>query len=140
MTTAIDSNVLVALWNDDDTLNGSARAGLEWALGRGSLVVAAPVFAELLASPEKDEDFMDGFFRQTGIFVDWDMKESIWRAAGGAYRTYAARRKRDRDPGPRRILADFLIGAHALENAYSLLTLDDRIYRPAFPRLTIVAI
>ena len=41
---------------------------------------------------------------------------------------------------PRRILADFLIGAHALRNGFPLLTLDDRIYRAAFPGLIVVTI
>ena len=42
--------------------------------------------------------------------------------------------------GARRILADFLIGAHALHNGFSLLTLDDRLYRAAFRRLAILAV
>ena len=45
MTTAIDSNILVALWNEDDSLNTLARSALDAALGRGGLVIAAPVFA-----------------------------------------------------------------------------------------------
>ena len=36
MTTAIDSNVLIALWNEDDTLNTLARSALDAALGQGS--------------------------------------------------------------------------------------------------------
>ena len=39
MTTAIDTNILIALWNDDDTLNTLARSPLDSALGRGSLVL-----------------------------------------------------------------------------------------------------
>jgi predicted nucleic-acid-binding protein len=46
MTTAIDTNILIALWNNDDTLNTLARSALDSALGRGSLVIAAPVFVE----------------------------------------------------------------------------------------------
>ena len=38
MTTAIDSNVLIALWNEDDILNTRARSALDTALTRGSLV------------------------------------------------------------------------------------------------------
>jgi predicted nucleic acid-binding protein len=45
--------------------------------------------------------------------------------------------RQDREPGPRRILADFLIGAHALLSARHLLTLGDRFYKAAFPGLTI---
>jgi predicted nucleic acid-binding protein len=138
MTTAIDTNVLVALWNEDDALNTMARSALDAAFERGGLVIAAPVFAELLALPSRKEAFLDSFFRQTGISVDWDLHEAIWRAAGRAFQAYIARRRKQRELGSRRILADFLIGAHALQNRFGLLTLDDRLYRAAFPRLSIV--
>jgi predicted nucleic acid-binding protein len=140
MTTAIDTNVLVALWNEDDALNTMARSALDAAFERGGLVIAAPVFAELLALPSRKEAFLDSFFRQTGISVDWDLHEAIWRAAGRAFQAYIARRRKQRELGSRRILADFLIGAHALQNGFGLLTLDDRLYRAAFPRLSIVTL
>lgn len=140
MTTAIDTNILVALWNEDDTLNTLARSALDAALGRGSLVIAAPVFAELLAAPSRNEGFLDSFCRETGISVDWNLDEAVWRAAGKAFQHFVARRRKHRDSGPRRILADFLIGAHALQNGFCLLTLDNRIYGAAFPRLAIVTI
>lgn len=41
-------------------------------------------------------------------------------------------------PHPRRILADFLIGAHALTNGYALLTLDKSGFRSAFPALKLL--
>lgn len=59
------------------------------------------------------------------------------RAAGRAFQAYALRRRSHGDSGPRRILADFVIGAHALDRDYDLLTMDDRLYRAAFPRLRI---
>jgi len=137
MTTEIDSNILVALWNEDDALNTLARKALDAALGRGSLVIAAPVFAELLASPSRGEAFLDAFFRDTGMSVDWELGETIWRTAGRAFQRYVMRRAKQRGSGPRRILADFLIGAHALQNGFRLLTLDDRLYAAAFPRLAL---
>lgn len=140
MTTAIDTNILVSLWNEDDTLNTLARSALDRALARGSLVISAPVFAELLAAPLRDETFLDAFCRDTGITVEWVLGETIWRSAGRAFRHYALQRKKQREPGPRRILADFAIGAHALHNGFRLLTLDDRLYRTAFPRLSIQTI
>lgn len=51
MTTAIDTNVIVALWDRDPSLNFSAQSALDAALARGTLVISSPVFAELLASP-----------------------------------------------------------------------------------------
>lgn len=140
MTTAIDTNILIALWNEDDSLNSLARSALDAALGRGELVIAAPVFAELLAAPSRNEVFLDSFCRDTGISVDWNLNEAIWRAAGRAFQLYVTRRRKQNDSGPRRILADFLIGAHAVQNGVRLLTLDDRLYRAAFPRLALVSI
>jgi predicted nucleic acid-binding protein len=140
MTTAIDTNVIIALWDRDPALSSAAQAALDEALGRGTLVVAATVFAELMAAPGRRDSFLDSFFRETAINIDWTLDEAIWRAAGRAFQTYAARRRKQRDPGPRRILADFLIGAHALKGGYPLLTLDDHLYRAAFPDLNVIRV
>jgi predicted nucleic acid-binding protein len=83
---------------------------------------------------------LDSFFKETGISIDWALGESIWRTAGRTFQAYAARRRKQPDAGPRRILADFLIGAHALEGGHSLLTLDDHLFRTAFPHLTLVKV
>ena len=47
MTSAIDTNVIVALWAEDAALSLAAETALEVAFRRGSLVVAAPVFAKI---------------------------------------------------------------------------------------------
>ena len=135
MTTAVDTNVIAALWDPNGVLSGVAKAALDEALARGRIVISAPVFAELMAMPRRDETFLDGFLRDTGISVDFELDEAIWRAAGRAFQAYAGRRRGQRDAGPRRILADFLIGAHALERDCRFLTLDEGLYRAAFPRL-----
>jgi len=140
MISAIDTNVLVALWDRDDTLNSAAETALEAAFARGTLVISGAVFAELLAFLGRTETFLNQFLKDTGIAVEWSTDESIWRTAGKSFQKYANRRRKQRAGQPRRILADFLIGAHALENGYSLLTLDDGIYRAAFPKLHIVKV
>ena len=140
MISAIDTNVLVALWDRDDTLNVAAQSALDAAFARGKLVINGAVFAELLAFPRRTESFLNQFLNDTGIAVDWSMDELIWRSAGKAFQSYAKRRRKQRANQPRRILADFLIGAHALEKGHSLLTLDERIYRAAFPKLHIVKV
>jgi len=137
MITAIDTNVLVGLWDRDDTLNREAQNALDTAVARGRLVICGAVFAELLAFPRRTETFLNKFLEDTGIIVDWTTNETIWRAAGRAFQDYAKRRRRGTGNPPRRILADFLIGAHAVEKGYTLLTLDARIYKAAFPRLKI---
>jgi predicted nucleic acid-binding protein len=140
MTTAIDTNVVVALWDKDPTLSLAAQTALEAAFNRGNLVVSAPVFAELIAAPGRTEAFVTSFLDETGVVVDWNLSEVAWRSAGRAFRSYAERRRKQRDSGTRRILADFLIGAHAEARGYRLLTLDERLYRAAFPTLTIETI
>jgi predicted nucleic acid-binding protein len=140
MTTAIDSNIFIAFWDANDALNSLAQSALTAAWNRGSLVVAAPVYAELLAFPGRSEAFLDSFLGETGITVEWELDEAIWRTAGRAFQSYAARRKRYQGAAPRRILADFLIGAHALRKGYRLLTLDSGLYQAAFPRLIIVSV
>ncbi|HTV58967.1 MAG TPA: type II toxin-antitoxin system VapC family toxin [Verrucomicrobiae bacterium] len=140
MVTAVDTNVLVALWSPADELNERARAGLYGARARGGLVIVAAVYAELLSAPHRTEAFIDTFCAEAGIAVDWNIREGVWRAAGRAFQQYSRRRQRHGHGAPRRILADFLIGAHALQNGFRLLTLDDRVYSAAFPRLPVVTI
>jgi predicted nucleic acid-binding protein len=136
VTTAIDSNILIALWNEDDALNTEAAQALQAAAGRGALVIAAPVYVELRTLPDRDERAIDGFLRITGIDVDWRLEEKIWREAAKASHEYATRRRGERHSKlPRRIAGDFIIGAHAMVRDYSLLTLDRRTFRIAFPSL-----
>jgi predicted nucleic acid-binding protein len=138
MTTAIDTNIIVALWDADDMLHRTARELLNTAQGRGPLVICGVVYAELLGAPGRTEAFIDRFCEETGMAVEWELGEKVWRVAGTTFQSYSARRRKQKDAGPRRILADFLIGAHALVSGYKLLTLDGRMYEAAFPRLGIV--
>ncbi len=140
MITAVDTNVIIALWDRDPGLSAAAEASLERSFAEGSLVIGAPVFAELMAAPGRTESFLGSFLDDTGIGVDWDLGEPVWRSAGKAFQTYAARRRKQHEPGPRRILADFLIGAHAEIRRCPLLTLDPRLYRAAFPDLTLLEV
>jgi len=134
--TAIDSNVLIGLWNSDDSLNLEAQQALDAAIERGPLVIAAPVFVELRAMPGRDEIAIDAFLNRTGVAVDWKIEERIWREAARANNEYVAR-KRKNFKLPRRIAADFVIGAHASVRGYSLLTFDRRTFRSAFPNLVL---
>src|SRR6266446_4269171 len=140
MTTAIDTNVLVALWDAEDTLHRAARAALDKAFNEGTLAISGAVYAELMAAPGRTEAFVDRFCEETGIAVEWEIGEKAWRAAGTAFQSYAVRRRKQKGAEARRILADFLIGAHALVNGYKLLTLDAGVYQASFPRLGITSL
>lgn len=138
MITAIDTNVIVGLWDAEDTLYLRSLKLLNNVSAAGGLLICGAVYGELLACPGRTEDFIEEFLDDTGITVDWSSGETVWRTAGAVFQKYAGRRRRQKFPHPRRILTDFYIGAHALCNGYGLLTLDDGIYRAAFPGLNIV--
>ena len=96
MITAIDTNVLIARWDRDDTLNSTAQAALDTAFARGKLVVCGAVFAELLAFPRRTESFLNQFLSDTGIAVDWSVDESVWRTAGSFKSTQTVAASKDR--------------------------------------------
>jgi predicted nucleic acid-binding protein len=139
MTTSVDTNVIVALWWTADPLNQAAARLLKTARKRGPLIVVAPVFAELMGDPQRTEAELDRFLGEAGIAVEWAFEDALWRDAGRAYQSYIQRRRSSSSSFPRRILADFLIGAHASRRGYALLTLDKRLYAAAFPKLHIIS-
>lgn len=140
MITAIDTNVLVALWAGDDQFSQALQKTLDDALQKGGLTISGTVFAELLASARVTENFVSEFCSDAGISIDWSTNENIWKTAGLAYRRYAKTRRRQGAGEARRILTDFIIGAHALVQDHALLTLDKGIYKNAFPELTLIKI
>jgi hypothetical protein len=139
MTISIDTNVIAALWKDDHSMNAVVVEMLGGLIAHEKLVVSGPVYAELMAGPLRDEASLDLFFKDTGIDVDWEMDEEIWREAGRVYRAYVQRRQASRGGDARRILADFLIGAHAQVRGYTMLTLDTDDFAAAFPNLPILS-
>lgn len=139
MTIAIDTNVLQALWTGTPTAILDAQTALERASRQGALVISPIVYAELVAAPGRDLDAIDIFVDVTRIRIDWHLEPAVWRTAAVAFQGYAERRRtQERGSGPRRILADFVIGAHALHHASALLTFDQGLYHAAFPALTIL--
>ena len=137
MITSIDTNILIALWDDSDAMNLKAQRALDLAYEQGSLVISGAVFVELLAAPGRTSRMIENFLSDTETAIDWTVDETIWRTAGRAYQNYAKRRRKQKQPEPKRFVVDFLIGAHALERGYRLLTLDNRIFKAAFPNLRV---
>jgi predicted nucleic acid-binding protein len=135
LTTAIDSNILISLWDEEDALNLEAKHALTMAAQRGEMVIAAPVYVEIRTPADRDEELVERFLRRTGISVDWVVEEKIWREAAKASHEYGKRLGEKQSRLPRRIAGDFVIGAHAMIRGYSLLTLDRRTFRVSFPSL-----
>lgn len=136
MRTAVDSDVIVALWSREPTASRMARL-LRDARATGPLVVAAPVWAELHAAPGATDEFVAHFLADTGIEADLGLDKAVWYRAAMAHAAYARRRRASAGGEPKRLLIDFLVGAHAQERADRLLTLDPQRYRGAFGDLRI---
>lgn len=138
MTTSLDTNILAVQWGGQEAEALAAQRSLDRSAAAGPLIICAPVYAELLAAPGRGAEFVDTFLGRTGITVDWHLDESAWREAGFAFRSYAERRRTETGgQSPLRILADFLIGAHALRRGAVLLSFDTGIYRRVFPTLRV---
>ena len=134
MRTALDTNILSGL------LVGDARtpiivSALTRCADEGSLLMSPIVFAELLARPGLDAPTLDLLLADTRIQVNFQMDPSVWLLAGNRFARHAARRRMAIRSSPRRILADFRIGAHALPYADRLMTLDTTVYAQDFPEL-----
>jgi predicted nucleic acid-binding protein len=137
MRTAIDSNVLSALWSKEPLAAEIARK-LGDAKTEGGLVVGAPVYAELLAHPKATESFVNRFLEDTDIVVDFEFQQPVWLEAGRRFARYATRRRKTAQMGAKRLLADFIIGSHALVQADRLMTLDPKRYQQDFPELKLI--
>ena len=138
MRTAIDTNVISALWSGEPASQGMA-ALLGQAKNQGGLVICAPVYVELLAYPKATRSLVDQFLTRTYIVTDFLLDEPVWQEAGAAYAAYAQRRRRSKEGSPKRLLVDFIVGAHATLKADRLLTLDAARYQVAFPELATVS-
>ena len=134
MRTAIDTNVISALWSGEPASQGMA-ALLGSAKNRGGLVICAPVYVELLAYPRATRTLLEQFLATTQIVTDFLLDEAVWQEAGAAYAAYAQRRRDSKAGSSKRLLVDFIVGAHAILKADRLLTLDAARYRVAFPKL-----
>ncbi len=131
MITAIDTNILLDILVPNEKLWEASVRALEDAATAGSLVVCDLVYAELCIHFSSQRE-CDGFLDANEIRVEPLNRETLFLASR-AFRTYR------KQGGPRaRILADFLIGAHAHSQATRLLSRDRGFYRKLFPSLDLL--
>ncbi len=139
MRTAIDTNVLSALWSGSPVVP-QVTALLGRVAAEGAMVVCGPVYVELVAHPKVTQQFIDVFLATTRIEVDFGFAEPLWREAAERFADYARRRRKSAGGEARRLLVDFLIGAHASLNADRLFTFDPRFYAQDFPKLPLLGL
>ena len=132
MRTAVDSSVLLDVVVDDPTFADRSEAALRAAAGSGALVVGECVLAEVRPAFHQGE--IEEFLADWHIeFVPSTRQSAL--LAGEMLREYLRRR---RPEGPVRVVADFLIGAHAATVADRLLARDRGYYRDYFDTLELV--
>lgn len=137
MRTALDTNILSAILSGQ-RVQEAVRPLLLEGRQQGRLVISGTVYSELLAHPDLNKTLLDQLLELGGIRTDFEANAALWHAAGQAYSSYAKRRRTSGGGAPRRILPDFLIGAHAALHADALMTLDPQHYRLAFPNLRLI--
>ena len=137
MRTAIDTNILSALWSNEAGARKIPRQ-LGDAKGQGALLIAPVVYVELLAYPKATESFVNDFLSETGITVDFQMEPAVWVDAGRRFAQHADRRRKSGSGESKRLLADFLVGSHALLQADRLMSLDPARYKQYFPELKLI--
>lgn len=136
MRTAIDTDILSALWSGEPSASRISQF-LYGSTGVGGLVIHPFVYMEARAHPRASVAVVNQFLKDTRIDVDWISGEQVWLLAAERYEQHVQRRRRQ-GGGPKRFPADFLVAAHALLRADRLVTLDQRNYRADFPELILV--
>lgn len=131
MITFVDTNVLLDVFLPDPKWGQKSKIRLEQSFNQGSLIINEIIYSEL--TPQfSSKALLDDVLKTLSIrIVSLDLKAAyhagrIWKN----YRKAGGRRNR--------ILADFLIGAHAEIEAEQLLTRDRGFYKKHFSDIHVI--
>lgn len=128
---AVDSSVLLDVLAADPHFSEASEASLGQALAVGDVVVCDAVVAELHALLAESEPTMEGL-SSLGIRYLPTSEQAAVRAG------HMQRRFRERGGRRERVIADFLIGAHALLQCDALVTRDAAFFRDYFKGLKVI--
>ncbi len=130
MITAVDTNVLPDVFVSGAPHHAQSQHALANAYDSGAILACRIVYAELVAA-FGNRSSLDSALREINATIS-PIDTAIAYEAGIRWAQYR------QAGGPRgRIMADFLIGAHAAAKADVFLTRDRGFYRTYFPELKI---
>ncbi len=136
---AVDSNILIDFIGNDAAAADSADVALRRALGSGPVVVCDVVVAEVVTGLGSGSLVMDALEALGIEFLALEMRSAV--RAGEMQRRYAERRRASKSrpsAEPPRVVADFMIGAHALLQCQALITRDAGFFRDYFKGLKVI--
>jgi len=131
---SLDTNLILSALNPNDINYTRALRSLD-TYGQQVLCICPVVYAELRASGVWPA--IAAWLDLQGVQVLWEMPIAVWESAGVAFGHYSQLRRAGKVP--RRIVADFLIAAHARHSRCEMLTFDDTVFKAVFPDITLLA-
>jgi len=156
MIAAVDTNIILDVLIPGEPFGESSKELLDHYLSKGKLILCEVVFAELAARFPSEDEIMS-FLGDTRMNLVY-FNEKILYMAGSRWAEYARKSVKNRLTCGKcghpfeaicpkckaaltkrlHVLADFLIGAHALVEADCILSRDTGIYKTYFSDLKVI--